>query len=125
MRKAISLIAIKDEKILLVRKKETWILPGGKPDSEENDIECLSRELSEELPELSAVGDFKLYKSFIGQTPHKGDVIEVITYFGKIQGEIKTAMEISEALWINNFDNIKLSDITAKIINSLYEDKYL
>lgn len=31
MRKVINLIAIEDRKILLVRKRETWILPGGKP----------------------------------------------------------------------------------------------
>ncbi|MDD3310074.1 MAG: NUDIX domain-containing protein [Dysgonamonadaceae bacterium] len=125
MRKVINIIAIKDKKILLVRKRETWILPGGKPNLGESDAECLLRELSEELPKLSVIGDFKLYKSFTGQTPHQGDIVEAVAYFSKIQGEIKPDREISEALWTNNFDNIKLSEITTKIINPLYKDGYL
>lgn len=125
MRKAVSLISIENRKILLVKKNKTWILPGGKPNLGESDIECLARELAEELPELIVIGDFKFYKIFTGRTPHKGDVIEVLTYFANIKGGIKPAMEIDEALWVDNFEGIKLSEVTQKIISSLYEDEYL
>ena len=52
MRKAISGLVIRDEKLLLVRKNETWILPGGKPEKKESEIECLCREFKEELPSV-------------------------------------------------------------------------
>jgi len=49
MRIAIGAAIIEDGKILLVRKRQSWILPGGKPEPKESDIECLCREVSEEL----------------------------------------------------------------------------
>ena len=38
MRTVINAAIIQDKKILLVKKKETWILPGGKPDGGESDL---------------------------------------------------------------------------------------
>lgn len=125
MRKAINLIAIQDKKILLTKKKQVWILPGGKPEAEETDLECLSRELAEELPKLIVIDDFKPYKSFSGKTPHKGDMLEAITYFATVEGEITPSMEITEAGWFNDFDAINLSDITAKIIDALKTDGFI
>ena len=49
MRKAINAAIIKDDRILLVKNENIWILPGGKPEESEPDLECLCREVSEEL----------------------------------------------------------------------------
>jgi ADP-ribose pyrophosphatase YjhB (NUDIX family) len=49
LRTAINAVIIEDGKILLVRKRQTWILPGGKPGINESDLECLCREIREEL----------------------------------------------------------------------------
>ena len=125
MRKAINLISIENRKILLVKKGEVWILPGGKPEDGESDFDCLFRELSEELPGLAVEGKFRHYKNFSGVTPHIGDVLEAITYFASTSGETNTAMEISEAAWVSASTELKLSEITAKIIKSLEEDGYL
>ena len=35
--------------VLIVRKRSSWILPGGKHDGGERDSDCLDRELGEEL----------------------------------------------------------------------------
>ncbi len=37
----------KDKEILLVKKKDTWILPWGKLDIDESELECLEREIKE------------------------------------------------------------------------------
>ena len=43
-------IIVENEKILLVSKnKDFWVVPGGMADNNENIIECLKRELYEEL----------------------------------------------------------------------------
>ncbi|HLD37930.1 MAG TPA: NUDIX domain-containing protein [Candidatus Nanoarchaeia archaeon] len=124
MRKAISLIVLTSEGLLLTKKRETWILPGGKPLDGETNYICLFRELKEELP-YSQISITHHYKNFIGRTPHKGDLLKNIVYFGKLKGPIKSSNEISEAKYITNFENYNLSDITQKIVNSLKQDKYL
>ena len=88
MREVISAAIIHDNRILLVRKKQTWILPGGKPDGEESDIECLEREiLKEELPDerLGKLTISKFYDSFTGKTPHTGDIAKVFVYVHKLK----------------------------------------
>jgi len=125
MRNAINLAIITNKGILLVKKKQTWILPGGKPDFEnESDEQVLNREFSEELP-LTRIKINEFYKSISGITPHRGDELEAKVYFGKLTGEIKPSSEINDAKYIKNFQDYNLSDITKKIIDSLIKDKYL
>ena len=52
MRKAISAAIVSNGRIIVVKKGDVWILPGGKPDGNETDQQCLTRELGEELPKL-------------------------------------------------------------------------
>jgi len=74
MRVAISAAVIRKGCILLVRKKKAWILPGGKPDGNENNIQCLLREAKEELPG-ARLTVLRFYKSIKGRTPHTGDIL--------------------------------------------------
>ena len=124
MRKAINLAVIDDNKLLLVRKRKTWILPGGKPEGNESDKECLIREIGEELSgTIFVVCDY--YKSFKGETPYKKDMLEAVVYFGIIECLGIPFSEISEVRYINDFENYNLSDITRKIVDSLKLDRYL
>lgn len=127
MRTAINAAIIKSGKILLVRKNQTWILPGGKPESKENDLECLCREISEELSGTK-IQNIGYYNEFKGKTPHKGDIIKSRVYFADIKGELYDVPEndsVSECKWINDFYNYNLSKSTAKIIKSLKKYNYL
>ncbi len=122
MRIAIGVADIKNGKILLVRKKKVWILPGGKPKKEESDTQCLIREITtEELPRTK-LSNLKFYKTFKGKSPHRGDIIKVKVYFGHIEGTLDPSWEINNARWIKNPNSYKLSDITQKIIDSLQQD---
>jgi 8-oxo-dGTP diphosphatase len=127
MRTAINAAIIQDKKLLLVRKNLTWILPGGKPEEGEDDLDCLSREIYEELSG-TRLKEINFYKSFEGKTPHKGDILRAKVYFARIDGdlyEVREGDSISEASWANNFLGYNLSDITSKIVRSLQQDKYL
>ena len=127
MRTAINAAIIQDKKLLLVKKNETWILPGGKPELGEEDLECLCREIDEELSG-TRIKNISYYKFFDGQTPHKKDLLRAKVYFAEIYGQLNGVRKedsISEVEFVNNFSNYKLSDITSKIVHSLQQDKYL
>ena len=88
MRIAINSICLKDNSILLLEKRDVWILPGGKPNEGESDLVCLDRENREELPYAQVVvKDF--YKEFNGKTPHTGDMLCAKTYWSDISGDNK------------------------------------
>lgn len=126
MRIAINAAVIQNYKLLLVRKKETWILPGGKPENE-NDLECLYREVEEELSGTQ-IKDVEFYKQFEGRTPHKGDILRAKVYLANIDGQlysVRSGDSISEVAWVDDFSKYNLSDITSKIVSSLQQDKYL
>ena len=69
---------------------------------------------------------FVFYGSFIGVTPNKGDLLDARVYFANIIGQLRGySREISDAKFVSNPYEYKLSDITSKIIASLRQDNYL
>ena len=123
MREAINLAVIENKKLLLVKKKDVWILPGGKPEKDEGDLECLAREIGEELQSQIKVNSY--YSYFEGITPHKRDALKSKVYFGILVEEFYPSNEISDARFVSDFDNYSLSDITKLIIKSLKKNGYL
>ncbi len=125
MRIAIGAAIIEDKKILLVKKKQTWIFPGGKPEINESDIECLCREVREELSGTQ-LDNIRYYNEFEGITPHTGDVLKAKVYFADIRGELlPPSGEISAYEWVSDTSQHIISDITLKALRSLRKDGYL
>ena len=127
MRKAINAVVIQDKKLLIVKKKDKWILPGGKPEGNESDLECLAREVDEELSGTKLKNHVS-YGEFIGQTPNAGDQLKAIVYLADIDGElygVRKGDSVSESAWVNDFSQYPLSDITQKIVDSLKETGYI
>ena len=126
MRKVVSAVIIEHNKLLLVKKRDTYILPGGKPEEGERDVDCLGREIGEELSGTQIkVGEF--YDYFRGKAPHKGDIIENLVYFAEIGGRLGDASrEVSDAIWVDSSRRLRLiSEITRKVFIQLIKDKYL
>ena len=125
MRVAIAAIILQDKELLLVKKKKSWISPGGKPEEGESDIECVCREVREELSgtELEKV---IFYKSRQDISPHKQTPILVKAYFAQIKGQLYgPSAEIKGVAWIDDFDNYNISEPTKRLIESLKSDGYL
>ena len=94
---------IKNNKILLVRetKDDSFKLPGGRFETDETPIECLNREIKEELNSevsqnsLELVGDYIYNHSDYGDWKtyiYKGDLLQD----PKVDGE-----EIAEYIWFS------------------------
>ncbi len=125
MRIAINAAIIENGKILLARKNQSWILPGGKPESNETDLECLCREVGEELSGIQ-LNNIRYYREFEGITPYKGDVLKARVYFADILGKIfPPAAEIIAYDWVGDKSRYNLSDITFKIVDSLIKEGYI
>lgn len=126
MRTAYNLVAIRNGKILLVRKGEVWILPGGKPQNGESAAACIVRECAEELPGSKANVQH-YYNEFSGMTPHTGDRLKASVYLGTLSGELKPGAEIAEVRFADAAQcaSMDLSDITRKIVLRLIEDSRL
>ena len=124
MKKAVSAAVIDCGRILSVRKGSHWILPGGKPEENESDLECLAREVGEELSWTKLKG-VKYYGKFEGLSPNKGDLMQAEVYFAQIDGPLNPVREgdtIKEKSWMTREDveqKYILSDITRKIVDSL------
>lgn len=101
LRQVIGAAIIEQRKILLVKKKDVWILPGGKPESGEDDLQCLIREAAEELPGLR-LSNFNLYRSFVGKSPHQGDQIILKIYLAtrETENRFQSGAEITAHAWL-------------------------
>jgi len=126
----IGLIVIRDSKLLLVRKKNSnhLILPGGKVESDESEIECLNRELFEELQVHPVNSSLKPYHTFVGQTAEERNrEIRMKTYFGEIDGTPSPSSEIDSFFWCplseSHADASPL--LSTQIIPCLIEDRMI
>lgn len=123
---AISIACIQQGKILVVNKKGVWILPGGKPHEWESDIDCLNREISEELPK-SKFSVTSFFGHFKGETPHTHEPLMASVYLGKVDGDLTPAAEIGSAVFFSKkeLERLPLSEVTRKIIDALMANRYL
>jgi ADP-ribose pyrophosphatase YjhB (NUDIX family) len=120
-------VCIQEKRILLVKKRDTWIIPGGKIQESEEEITCLQREFKKELPNIEIfIKGF--YKSFNGITPFsKSEVLVKVFFIGTIGDDISPSAEILDSKFLKKeeLEFIKISDVTKDILNNLEKDGYL
>ena len=127
MTKAINAVIFNREKeILVVKKKNVWILPGGKPKEGEKPLETLSREVKEELSG-TRIWNVKPYLSFDGEiTPHSKKPLRVDVYFADLVSSLgKPSAEILDARYVPLSAKLNFSDITWNILKYLRKEGYL
>lgn len=115
----------KERKILLVKKRTYWILPGGKPNGGEGDLECLCREVAEELSGTQLC-NIRQYGDFKGDSPHKKDIVIARVYLADIKGRLnRPSQEISDVRFASRNTRINISDLTYLVIGHLRYDGLL
>ena len=100
--KVASLAVVRFGALLLVRKRDTLILPGGKLEGSENPEAALARELREELPGA----DFEirnLLHVVEGISPHSKREIEVSVFSGMVRfsNGLKVGAEIEAGYFMS------------------------
>lgn len=124
----VGLLAISGGRILLCRKNtlsSKLILPGGCLEANESPMECLAREIREELGEntqamnLSYIGTYEELAASEDPAVHK--TLRVELYRGEIVGDPIPSSEIVELVWFGaDSDRSQLTPIlTHKILPDL------
>ena len=116
----------KEEKgILLVKKRDVWVLPGGKVEGKESYKNCLLRKIKEELPDLTVHNLSLIEKKFTGITPHSEKPVKTYVFTGKTIGSLETNHEMNEAKWATIPTDLILSEVTSQIIGHFYCNGFL
>lgn len=103
MAKSSKLVAVKNGRVLLVRRRADglWMFPGGRKRANEGNKECLRREIREELPKLK-LGRVELWKEVKSVNHRSGRrMSDAIFVAKKASGRllIGDKKEISRAIW--------------------------
>ncbi len=115
-------IILKDKKLLVVQKitkdnRPEFIIPGGKREGSETDIETLARELKEEI-QVDLI-DAKPFGGFDDIAVFENIPIHIEVYYAVINGEPKCDSEIKSLIWIDrNYSNkgIELGSVLGKYV---------
>lgn len=122
MEKGVYGIVLSHRRLLLISKKEIWVLPGGKYNFEgESDEDVLKREFRQKLSGTDiSMGDY--YKSIEGIIPN---MYEKIYFCSSVKGIGAPSPEINGVRYVNSrsLGEVNFSDITKKVLISLINDK--
>jgi 8-oxo-dGTP pyrophosphatase MutT (NUDIX family) len=119
----VGLLIVRDGRILLCRKRRgtaLLILPGGKREAGESDIECLHREINEELGEVR-VASLDLLGRYRDRAAGEAErYVSIALYRGEIHGTPAPQAEIAELVWFGAGDD--RAQLAPSIANHILPD---
>lgn len=122
----VALIHIYNNSVLstLSRSKSKLYLPGGKRENSESDIECLKREILEELNVHILESTVKYFGTFEAQADghESGVLVQMLCYFSGFKGTLKASNEVESFEWIKYEDRYRASEVDILIIEKLKRD---
>lgn len=120
----VALIHIKDYKVLstISKNKDRYFLPGGKRENNESDVDCLKREIWEELNVNIIDDSIVFFGSY--EAPAYGHssntVVQMLCYFADFTGELIASSEIESFHWLEFKDKEKTSFVDQIIFDALH-----
>lgn len=116
--KVVDIIVERKGYILLIKRGEYWILPGGEFAEGECEMSCLEDVVSKEMKHRVACIFEKLEKTIKGTSPVRGDEVEVTIYVGDISSEKMSDVKDCNAHWFErkSLSALRLSNITKDVL---------
>lgn len=104
--------------LLLIKRGDYWILPGGEFADGECEMSCLEDVVSREMKHRVACIFRKLEKTIKGVSPVRGGDVEVTVYVGDISSEKMSDVRDCNAHWFSRetLSSLRLSNITKDVL---------
>lgn len=119
----VALINISNRKVLstLSKSKNKLYFPGGKRENNESDLECLKREIFEELNVHIIDGTVSFFGCFEAPADgHKeGVIVQMLCYIAEFEGALIASNEIESFEWITYKDKHRTSPVDHLILEQL------
>ena len=122
--KVVDIIVERRGMILLTKRGDYWILPGGEVGSGEDELQCLEEVVSREMNDQVSSIFRKLEKPINGPSPVRGGDVEVAVYVGDISSKKMSEVKDCNAHWFSreSIRAIRLSNITKAVLEYYYSD---
>ncbi len=125
----VALIHINNNSVLstLSKSKNKLYFPGGKRENNESDVECLKREILEELNVHILEGTVKFFGSFEAQADghEPGVLVRMVCYFSDFSGTLKASNEVESFEWIKYEDRYRTSAVDILILEELKKQRLI
>jgi ADP-ribose pyrophosphatase YjhB (NUDIX family) len=105
--------------ILLIKRGDYWILPGGEIEPGEDEMKCLDDVVSREMNDQVSGIFRKLAKTVTGPSPVRPGDVEVSIYVGDISSAKMSDVKDCNAHWFSrkSISSLRLSNITKEILD--------
>ena len=122
--KIVDIIVERKGKILLTKKGDFWILPGGESAPGEDEMQCLEKIVALEINDQVSSVFRKLEKSIRGLSPVRGGEVEVTAYIGEISSTKMSEVRGANAYWFSraSLPSIRLSNITKEVLAAYFSE---
>lgn len=122
--KVVDIIVERRSKILLIKRGDFWILPGGEVEPGEDEMQCLEEVVSREIKDQVSTVFRKLEKTIKGSSPVRDGDVEVSIYVGDIGSKKMSDVTDCNAHWFSreSLPSIRLSNITKDVLEYYFSE---
>ena len=122
--KVVDIVVERKGMILLTKRGDYWILPGGEIEPGEAELQCLEEVVSKEMKDQVSTIFKKLEKTIKGPSPVRGSDVEVSVYVGDIGSKKMSDVKDCNAHWFSRESTraIRLSNITKAVLEYYYSE---
>jgi ADP-ribose pyrophosphatase YjhB (NUDIX family) len=116
--KVVDIIVERKDMLLLIKRGDFWILPGGESEPGEDEMQCLEDVVAREMNDQVASVFRKLEKTITGPSPVRPGDVEVSVYVGDISSAKMSDVKDCNAHWFSrkSLASLRLSNITKDIL---------
>ena len=122
--KVVDIIVERKGMILLTKRGDFWILPGGEIEPGEDEMQCLNEVVASEMNDTVASVFRKLEKTIKGPSPVRSGDVEVSVYVGDVSSAKMSDIKDCNAHWFSreSIRAIRLSNITKDVLEYYYSE---
>lgn len=122
--KVVDIIVERKGMILLTKRGDYWILPGGEIEPGETELQCLEEVVSKEMKDQVSSIFKKLQNTIKGPSPVRAGDVEVSVYVGDISSKKMSDVKDCNAHWFSRESTraIRLSNITKAVLEYYYSE---